>query len=749
MKIGIVACVLLSLTARRSLLAQTVINFEDLSVGTTVTTQYAAKGVVFSVGGMFGAYLFEDTHAHSGTHVLRLASPATEFPPGTLMMQFTAGQRSVKFFASLPGANAASQGTAQAFDAAGNVIATDGPKAVQPNNYSTSFLLASSHATIVKVEIQMADMVFEAIDDLTFVGGNGTLPHQPPVVKITSPSNGAELSSQNVLLTGTVSGRSLFGQPSATINIPQPPGTTAPPFTFFVPLSGTGNTRRFSWSGGVGLGPQTVTVTATNIAGLTGTASATFDYLPAAIKNRYQQEGGSVRLGAFSFGIGGGLGCTIAVYQQGAIFYLPDKAKTFLAVGSMFAKWLQTQGQFRRDLSCATSEETPVNGFTGTTRQDFQQGRLYASGGSAFYVPPVFADAIDKLGGEVAVGVPVSDPPLLPPVPVWNFQRFQMADNVSLPSTLEISGSPPVLLVQRQGGDPADLQNAGLTLTQSTPTLEWQFSCSRPDGPCNVAPPISPPISLDALAVCAGPNVVVGCGPPLWTGTYPGDSREWVAVTDDQAETFVSGYVQESHPTDIDNPLSHEHVGPPVTFVSDWEIHLWPLGPFRSLMSSGKPYLKIEYEEYYAHALEAGWGWPLPGDLLFAAGRWIVDCGHCDFHAEIHPPAVMVFSRTIQHLGRPATDAVIWVNGFYTGAEVNIAVEAPPRPAPNANLVLEKPTDATAALGLNLQLSWDAHAVRGRFSAPLRQMSIDSNTGEMFWQDLRGYQGEWILYWDQ
>jgi len=328
-----------------------------------------------------------------------------------------------------------------------------------------------------------------------------------------------------------------------------------------------------------------------------------------------------------------------------------------------------------------------------------------------------------------------------------------MADNVSLPSTLEISGSPPVLMVQRQGGDPAELQSAELTLTPSTPTLEWQFSCSGPDGPCNVAPPVSPPISLDGPSVCVGHKIIFGCGPPLNLGTYPGDSREWQAVTDDQAMTSVQGFVHESYRGPHDNILSHSYCDstglPPPDCKSDWNIYLRPIAPFNSVLAGSAPFLEIEYEEYYAHALEAGWGWPLQGDVLFAAGRWIVDCGHCDFHTEIHPPAVMVFSRTIQHLGRPATDAVIWVNGFYTGADVNFQVEAPPKPAPNANLVLEKPTDVTAALGLTLQLSWKAHAVSGHFSAPLRQMLIDANTGQMFWQTLRGYQGEWILYWDQ
>lgn len=33
---------------------------------------------------------------------------------------------------------------------------------------------------------------------------------------------------------------------------------------------------------------------------------------------------------------------------------------------------------------------------------------------------------------------------------------------------------------------------------------------------------------------------------------------------------------------------------------------------------------------------------PAEGDRIAVFGRWIVDCGHCDFHTEIHPPLILV-----------------------------------------------------------------------------------------------------------
>jgi hypothetical protein len=36
---------------------------------------------------------------------------------------------------------------------------------------------------------------------------------------------------------------------------------------------------------------------------------------------------------------------------------------------------------------------------------------------------------------------------------------------------------------------------------------------------------------------------------------------------------------------------------------------------------------------------------PANGDTIAAYGRWIIDCGHGDFHTEIHPPALLSFAH--------------------------------------------------------------------------------------------------------
>ena len=36
---------------------------------------------------------------------------------------------------------------------------------------------------------------------------------------------------------------------------------------------------------------------------------------------------------------------------------------------------------------------------------------------------------------------------------------------------------------------------------------------------------------------------------------------------------------------------------------------------------------------------------PVDGDRVAAVGHWIVDCGHTDFHTEMHPPTFLAFAH--------------------------------------------------------------------------------------------------------
>jgi hypothetical protein len=107
--------------------------------------------------------------------------------------------------------------------------------------------------------------------------------------------------------------------------------------------------------------------------------------------------------------------------------------------------------------------------------------------------------------------------------------------------------------------------------------------------------------------------------------------------------------------------------------------------------------------------------------------------------------------RTVTFNGRPATEADIWVNGFYTGAPVEFDIFPPPRASPDALLRVGKPKDSEAATDVNVEFSftptiWSNH-VRVRFTASSRRNKVTS-LGEMKWEFGRAYYGRWHVFWE-
>src|SRR5262245_56788233 len=102
-RLAIVGCTFLAplavVVTTFAMFAATVLNFENLRPGTTVTTQFSAQGVTFQ-----SAFIGTDLGARSGTRALRTISPSAEvFTPIPLKMEFVRSQRRVKLFATSPG----------------------------------------------------------------------------------------------------------------------------------------------------------------------------------------------------------------------------------------------------------------------------------------------------------------------------------------------------------------------------------------------------------------------------------------------------------------------------------------------------------------------------------------------------------------------------------------------------------------------------------------------------------------------
>jgi hypothetical protein len=230
---------------------------------------------------------------------------------------------------------------------------------------------------------------------------------------------------------------------------------------------------------------------------------------------------------------------------------------------------------------------------------------------------------------------------------------------------------------------------------------------------------------------------------------------EWGAIRGDYSMTSLVGIVKASYMSAQDNPLTHEYSydrvdpfhKPPLFHPSDWNVELSPIHPYKNVLAGNKD-IDVEFEEYFAHYFFLVWGAPQAGDLLFAGGRWVIDCAHGS--SEIHPPFVMADMRTETGAGPPVTVANIWVNGFYTGDPVDIDLFPPPRPSPNAFLFLNKPFDAQAAVDIEASYATDPDFfafVRPHFTASKRHAPV-TYTGEMKWQTGRGYMGRWSVGWE-
>ena len=719
------------------------IDFENLPPGTAVQAQYGARGVIFPGT----AYVATDPHAHSGTRVLRSISETAEvFTIFPLVMTFTSPQKRVAFFAgNFPGGTG--RGTLKAFGANNALLGQDGPKAVPANAFTAFFEVKTPQPAIVRAEFQIEGGALELIDDLEIGGTTVAPPTSPPLVGITSPTEGAMFNEGTVAFRGTVTGPSLLGTATLRVTRGLPGDSTAPPSNHDVTLQGTGDNRTFSLDYGALTGPYTLTALATNTGNLQGTKTVHFTVLPDAIRTRYDSSGGAGTFGNLKFGSSES-GCVIAVYEKGLIAAVGND--TFITTGAIFQKWMSVreQGQSLGRLGCPTAEERDALG--GTRAQDFRHGRIYNQGGTTAYVPEVFRDAIETLGGEATTGVALTDPTdSTGAMQTWLFQRFARLDHPGIePSTLEIRGGDPnqQLFVERVG---EAVETAGTTIQQRTATVYRTFPCHGNLGPCDVAMPTSPPPMTRADADTHCP------------GTYDAIDYyvEWSWLSGgDHGQTPLRGWVHSSQLSCTDNPLTHDYTYTnnsdrcKITdvFPSDWQVYVRPLAPF-GLTTADQTYLEMEVEAYYLGYFFAGWGWPLEGDLIFTNGRWIMDCGHHDpgYKAEIHPPYLWSdMSMRKRADGSLETVALIWVNGYFPGDPVDVEIWPPPRPSPDAFLTVTRPVDAGAALGLTVKLTSSFAGAIANFSAPHREVDVE-RSGKMNWATGRGYEGEWTVYWSQ
>jgi hypothetical protein len=158
-------------------------------------------------------------------------------------------------------------------------------------------------------------------------------------------------------------------------------------------------------------------------------------------------------------------------------------------------------------------------------------------------------------------------------------------------------------------------------------------------------PPFSPASPAWARDVCHGERYFVSDYPPYG----------WMPVSDEVVG--ASGVAVMPALAQHDVPFTHP-------FGLDWEFFLAPDARYQGLLAPANRGPDSDYVAANRRAAALGLATPrgvlgveidrglVPrayrarqGDRIAIFGNWIVDCGHTDFHTEIHPPLLLACAR--------------------------------------------------------------------------------------------------------
>jgi len=92
----------------------------------------------------------------------------------------------------------------------------------------------------------------------------------------------------------------------------------------------------------------------------------------------------------------------------------------------------------------------------------------------------------------------------------------------------------------------------------------------------------------------------------------------------------------------------------------------------------------------------------------------------------------------------------VWANGWYPGDPIEFDIFPPPRPTPDFFLTLVKPVDAHVALDVTVEFNVAPGFATNRVHVKLTASPLEVQvtwTGEMIWEHIRGYEGQWYIYW--
>jgi len=212
------------------------------------------------------------------------------------------------------------------------------------------------------------------------------------------------------------------------------------------------------------------------------------------------------------------------------------------------------------------------------------------------------------------------------------------------------------------------------------------------------------PILLTDQVNPPGPHAGTGwaagvCGGHAWLwdkGVHLSPRYEWTPVLGDESEPQIvasSGWAVKSGLSSQDVPFTHIFIPVPGSAPrwGDAEFMIAPDSSYQSLLVNGNLNTTNPASEFFQGWLEAneikgadtssgvlgvetdqyllpGPYRPKHGDRVAVFGRWIVDCGHTDFHAEIHPPLLTARAWNTNNFSQCGNDSAPNVNGVPFGS---------------------------------------------------------------------------------
>jgi hypothetical protein len=219
-------------------------------------------------------------------------------------------------------------------------------------------------------------------------------------------------------------------------------------------------------------------------------------------------------------------------------------------------------------------------------------------------------------------------------------------------------------------------------------------------------------------------------------------------------------------------------------FCNDWEVFVKPYSPYGFLLArdeteeissidiTTKPptiiHHKIKqgnFNEEYNGTLEGEleqWLVPVgyrpePGDHILMTGRWIIDCGHDDWHTELHPYELIVSSHTEasnkqEAINKVEVAASVVVTGAWAGGTLEFDIWPPARPLPNTILHWEREQDPNVVQELTVEEKLQPENnpnhihVKVTSTAPWSPMPM-GNSNDIYYNTTRRLATTYRLWW--